>query len=52
MSSNLHGAELNYPDVEKQDFVVFKATKHFHPYLLKARTKVITPHPTIRALFV
>lgn len=27
-SSNLQGAELNYSDVEKQAFVVFKAVKH------------------------
>jgi len=26
--------------------------KHFRPYLLKARTKVIITHPTIRSLFV
>ena len=52
MSSNLQGAELNYLDVEKQGFAVFKAMKHFHPYLLKARTKVIIPHPAVRALFM
>ena len=52
MSSNLYGAELNYPDMEKQGFTVFKAVKHFYPYLLKARTKVIGPHPDVRALFV
>jgi len=52
MSSNLQGAELNYPDVEKQGFAVFKDIKHFYPYLLKARTKVIVPHPTVRALFM
>eukprot|EP00253_Pinus_taeda_P019632 PITA_19632 len=45
MSSNLQEAELNYPDVEKQGFALFKAIKYFHPYLLKARTKVIIPHP-------
>ena len=52
MSSNLQGAELNYPNVEKQGYAVFKVVKHFRPYLLKERTKVIVPHPTIRALFV
>eukprot|EP00253_Pinus_taeda_P020679 PITA_20679 len=52
MSSNLQGAELNYPDVEKQGFAVFKTVKHFHPYLLKARNKVIVPHPAVRTLFV
>ena len=31
MSSNLKGAELNYHEVDKQDFAVFKAIKHFCP---------------------
>lgn len=52
MSSNIQEAELNYPDVEKQGFVAFKALKHFHPYLLKARVKLIVPHPALRALFM
>eukprot|EP00253_Pinus_taeda_P009104 PITA_09104 len=52
MSSNLQGVELNYPDVEKQGFAVSKSVKHFHPYLLKARTKVIVPHHVVRALFM
>jgi len=43
MRSNLQGAELNYPYVEKL---------HLCPYLLKAKTKVIVPHATVRALFV
>eukprot|EP00253_Pinus_taeda_P031038 PITA_31038 len=38
--------------MEKQGFAFFKAVKHFHPYLLKVRTKVIVPHPAVRALFV
>ena len=29
MSRGLQGAELNYPSIEKKDFVVFKALKHF-----------------------
>lgn len=52
ISSNLQGAELNYPDMEKQGFAVFKAIKNFRPYLLKVRTKVIIPHPAVRALFM
>jgi len=52
MSSNLQGAELNYLDVEKQGYAVFKAVKQFCPYLLNAKTKVIVPHPAVRALFM
>eukprot|EP00253_Pinus_taeda_P033141 PITA_33141 len=44
-SSNLQGAELNYPDVEKQAYAVFKAIKYFRPFLLKTRTKIIVPFP-------
>ena len=42
-SSNLQGAELNYSEVEKQAFAVYKAIKHYKPFLLKAHTKVIVP---------
>ena len=52
MSSNFKGAKLNYHKVDKQAFVVFKVVKHFHPYLLKSRTKVIVPFPSVRNLLV
>eukprot|EP00253_Pinus_taeda_P026775 PITA_26775 len=42
-SLNLQGAELNYSEVEKQAFAVYKAVKHYKPFLLKAHTKVIVP---------
>ena len=48
MSSNFKGVELNYHEVDKQAFVVFKAIKLFRPYLLKYRTKVIVPYPKVR----
>eukprot|EP00253_Pinus_taeda_P014621 PITA_14621 len=51
-SSNLQGTELNYSEVEKQAFVVFKAIKHFRPFLLKAHTKVIVPFSAVRQLQV
>eukprot|EP00253_Pinus_taeda_P027185 PITA_27185 len=51
-SSNLQGAELNYSDVEKQAFVVFKAVKHYRPFLLKTHTKVIVPFPAVRQLLI
>jgi hypothetical protein len=38
--------------VDKQAFVVFKAVKHFRPYLLKSKTKVIVPYTTVRNLLV
>ena len=47
MSSNLKGAELNYHEVDKQDFVLFKAVKHFQPYLLKSKTKIIVPFSAV-----
>ena len=51
-SSNLQGAELNYFDVEKQAFAVFKSIKHFRPFLLKTHTKVIVPFSAVRQLII
>ena len=51
-SSNLQGAELNYLDVEKQAYVVFKAIKYFRHFLLKNHTKIIVPFPVVRNLLV
>jgi hypothetical protein len=51
MSTNLQGAELNYPAVDKQAYTVYKAVKHFRSYILKNHTKVIVPHPAVRSLF-
>ena len=52
MSSNLKGSELNYHEVDKQTFAVFKVVKHFCPYLLKSKTKVIVPFSAVRNLLV
>ena len=43
---------MNYPTVDKQAYVVFKAIKQFRPHILKNQTKVIVPHPVVRSLFV
>eukprot|EP00253_Pinus_taeda_P005102 PITA_05102 len=51
-SSNLQGAKLNYSEVEKQAFAVFKSVKHFRPFLLKTHTKVIVPFSAMRQLLV
>eukprot|EP00253_Pinus_taeda_P009901 PITA_09901 len=51
-SSNIQGAELNYSDVEKQALAVFKAVKHYRPFLLKTHTKVIVPFPAVRQLLI
>jgi hypothetical protein len=52
MSSAFKGAELNYPVVDQQAYVVFKEVKHFRSYLLKFKTKIIVPYPTVRNLLV
>jgi hypothetical protein len=52
MSSGLQGVELNYPEVDKHAYVVFKVVKHFRPFLLKYKTKVIVPYPIVRNLLV
>eukprot|EP00253_Pinus_taeda_P009102 PITA_09102 len=51
-SSNLQGAELNYSEVEKQAFAMYKAVKHYRPFLLKAHTKVIVPFSSVRQLLI
>eukprot|EP00253_Pinus_taeda_P007765 PITA_07765 len=51
-SSNIQGAELNYSDVEKQAFAVFKVVKHYRPFLLKTHTDVIVPFPAVRQLLI
>ena len=43
---------MKYTTIDKQAFVVFKAIKHFRPYLLRSHTKVIVPHTTITTLFI
>ena len=43
---------MNYHEVDKQAFVLFKAVKHFQPYLLKSKTKVIVPFSVVRNLLV
>jgi hypothetical protein len=52
MSSAFKGTELNYPAVDQQAYVVFKAIKHFQSYLLKSRTKFIVPYPAVKNLLV
>ena len=52
MSTGLQGAELNYPAIDKQAFVIFKAVKHFRPYLLRSHTRIIVFHSTVRSLLI
>jgi hypothetical protein len=52
MSSAFKGVELNYPVVDRQAYVVFKAVKNFRSYLLKSRTKIVVPYPAVRNLLV
>lgn len=52
MSMGLQGAKLNYAAIVKKDFMVFKETKYFQPYLLRFHTKFIVPHSTLRSLLI
>jgi hypothetical protein len=51
MRTNIQGAKLNYPSIDKQAYAVYKAVKHFRSYILKNHTKVIVPHPAVQSLF-
>ena len=52
MISMFKGAKLNYSQVEKQAYAVYKSMKYYRPYLLKSRTKVIVPYATIQNVLV
>jgi hypothetical protein len=52
MSLGLQGVEINYPEVDKHAYVVFKVVKHFRSFLLKSKTKVIIPYLVVRNLLV
>jgi hypothetical protein len=51
MSTNIQGDEQSYPPIDKHDYAVYKAVKHFRSYILKNHTKVIVPHPIVISLF-
>ena len=48
MSSTFKGAELKYTHIDMQSYTVYKYVKHFRPYMLKSKTKVISPYAAIR----
>ena len=52
MSSTFKGVELNYYQVDKQAYTVYKSVKHYRTYLLKSRTEVIIPYAEIRNVLV
>ena len=47
MSSTFKGVELNYSHIDKKYYTVYKSIKHFRPYLLKSKMKVIVPYVAI-----
>ena len=47
MSSTFKGGEINYSQVDKQAYTVYKSVKHYRPYLLKSRTKLIVPYVVV-----
>jgi hypothetical protein len=51
MRTNLQGDKLNYPDIDKHAYVIYKEVKYFKSYILKNHTKVIVPHLTVKYLF-
>ena len=52
MSSMFKGAEVNYTQIDKQPYTVYTYVKHFRPYLLKSKTKVIVPYASIKNVLV
>lgn len=52
MRSLFQNAEMKYPKVYKNYFVVFKALKCFRRYILKLNMKVIVPYPIVNNMLV
>ena len=52
MRSMFKEAKLNYSQIDKQAYTIYKSIKHFRPYLLKCKTKVIVPYATIRNILI
>jgi hypothetical protein len=52
LSLGLQGSNLKYSEVDKQAFALLKVVKHFIPYLLISKTKVIAPYPIVRNVLV
>ena len=46
------GPELNYTQVDKQDYTVYKFVKHSKPYLLKSMTKGIVTYTAVRNVLI
>ena len=47
MGSTLQAAEMNYPKVDKQAYVIYKSIIHFKYYLYNSQTKVIVPYSIV-----
>ena len=52
MSLTFKGAEINYSQVDKHTYMVYKSVRHYRPYLLKSRTKVIVPYAAIHNVLI
>ena len=52
MSSGLKGMKLNYPEVDKKAYVIYKVVKHYRTQLLNCRTKIIVPYIVVKNLLV
>lgn len=52
MSTSMQGPKLNYPDIDKKSYEVYKAMKHFRPYFLNNHCIVFIPHLAVCTLLV
>ena len=52
MRSMFKGDELNYRQINKHAYTIYKSIKHFRPYLLKSKMKMIVRYAGIRNVLV
>ena len=52
MGSTLQAAEINYPKVDKQDYVIYKSIIHFKSYLYNSQMKVIVTYSIVINLLI
>lgn len=52
MRSPFKNAEIKYPPLEKQDFVLVRAVKKFRHYIFQSQIIVVVPDAAVKSLLM